>query len=117
MHTLILGKRNSIAQSRILNSSALLAQHFGIDAVLVSALTVQEKDAVVKAMKEREAVANLLDAIAINVGVLIKPADVELESVSAVTAEDLPEPVIEEDAADLVEAEAEPKPKVKNKRA
>ena len=116
MHTLILGKRNSIAQSRILNSSALLAQHFGIDAALVSALTVQEKDAVVKAMKEREAVANLLEAIAMNIGVL-KPANVELESVSAVTADDLPEPVIEEDVADLAETEAEPKPKVKNKKA
>lgn len=86
MHTLILSKRNSIAQNRIKADASLLADHFQVDPALVSALAVQEKDVLVKAMKEREAVANLLSAIAVTVGVKSADALVE-ETVTAVTDE------------------------------
>ena len=109
MHNLILGKRNSGAQARILSTSALLAAHFDIDPVLVSSLKVQEKDAIVRAMKEREAVSDLLDAVAIKLN-LIQPApdpvpSAENETFAGVvtdetgdgeTGDGLPEPVFEE---------------------
>jgi len=72
MHNLILGKRNAGAMQRILTTSKLLAEYFEIDPALASALKVQEKDPIVRAMKEREGVADLLDAIASEIG-LIKP--------------------------------------------
>jgi len=72
MHNLILGKRNAGAMQRILTTSKLLAEYFEIDPALASALKVQENDPIVRAMKEREGVADLLDAIASEIG-LIKP--------------------------------------------
>lgn len=116
MHNLILGKRNAGAMQRILTTSKLLAEHFEIDPALASALKVQEKDPIVRAMKEREGVADLLDAIASEIG-LIKPDSNEtsvevpasvlpltttvvdegvVEATEGDTGEGLPEPVIEE---------------------
>ena len=96
MHNLILGKRNAGAMQRILTTSKLLAEHYKIDPALASALKVQEKDAIVRAMKEREAVADLLDSIALELG-LIKGEVVEVSEVSEVSegaevGEGLPEP-------------------------
>ncbi len=102
MHNIILGKRNATAQARILSVATVLAAHFNVGPEKVGALTVQEKDPLVKAMKEREAVADLLDGIALNLG-LIAPSvtgDAELTSVDSVTGETgetgegLPEPVL-----------------------
>jgi len=83
MHNLILGKRNAGAMQRILTTSKLLAEHYKIDPALASALKVQEKDPIVRAMKEREAVADLLDSIALELG-LIKGEVVEVSEVSDV---------------------------------
>lgn len=116
MHNLILGKRNAGAMQRILTTSKLLAEYFEIDPALASALKVQEKDPIVRAMKEREGVADLLDAIASEIG-LIKPDSNEtsvevpasvlpvtttvvdeafLDAGEGDTGEGLPEPVVEE---------------------
>jgi hypothetical protein len=91
MHNIILGKRNATAQARILSTSAVLASHFGVDPVVVTSLTVQEKDPLVKAMKEREAVADLLDGIALNLALIEPTAEL---IVTAETGEGLPEPVV-----------------------
>ena len=96
MHNLILGKRNAGAMERILTTSKLLAEHFKIDPALASALKVQEKDPIVRAMKEREAVADLLDSIGLELG-LIKGEVAEGSDVpeGAEVGEGLPEPVID----------------------
>ena len=105
MHSLILGERNANAQQRILVDAGLLAAHFKIDPTLATALKVQEKDPVIRAMKEREAIANLLDGIAVELG-LLKPTPAETgeevppqgePAVTAETGEGLPEPVLEDD--------------------
>lgn len=99
MHNIILGKRNATAQARIISTAVVLSAHFNVDPEKVSALTVQEKDPLVKAMKEREAVADLMDGIALNLG-LISPTvigEVDLvhaDSVTGETGEGLPDPVI-----------------------
>ncbi len=104
MHNLILGKRNAGAQQRILSASALLAEHFEIDPALVTSLKVQEKDPLVRAMKEREAVAALLDEISLKLG-LQKPAkevqaeDATQPAVTPETGEGLPAPVLEGESA------------------
>ena len=76
MHKLILGKRNAIAQTRILNTADRLAKYFEIDPAKVLVLQVQEKDPEVRAMKQREGVADLLDAIALELD-LLTPVSLE----------------------------------------
>lgn len=95
MHNMILGKRNAGAQARILESSGLIAAHFKIDAALVAGLKVQEKDPIVKAMKEREGVADLLNAIALTLGLAASAPATEEVSVTAETGEGLPAPVVD----------------------
>lgn len=104
MHNLILGKRKSAAQTLIMAQALLLAAHFKIDEAQVSALKVQEKDPVVKAMKEQEAVAILLETISIKLGLsapvvevvpAIEEADGSLTPVTVETGEGLPAPVVE----------------------
>lgn len=64
MHNSILAKRNAAARERILRSADLLATHFDVSPDLVQALKVGEKDPLVKAMRQSEAAADLLEAIA-----------------------------------------------------
>ena len=96
MHTLILGKRNAGAMQRILTTSKLLAEHYKIDPALASALKVQEKDAIVRAMKEREAVADLLDSIALKLKLItVEASEVSepvVEGADASRCDELPEP-------------------------
>jgi hypothetical protein len=118
MHNLILGKRNAGAMQRILTTSKLLAEKFQIDPALASSLKVQEKDPLVRALKEREAVANLLDAIASEMG-LIKPESNEDPAevpasvpgddplTTAETGEGLPAPVLDD---------ADPEPVIEEKK-
>lgn len=82
MHKLILGKRNHSAHTRILKAAHALSEQFEIPADAVAALKVQEKDTEVRAMKEREAVANLLEAVAESLGIDLNP---EPEAVTEVT--------------------------------
>lgn len=116
MHNAILGKRNLSAQQRILATSKILAAHFMIDPALVSQLKVQEKDPMVRAMKEREAAADLLEAIQMSLGLSASDPDqavsevtveavageseVEpVESVTGETGDGLPDPVVEDEPA------------------
>lgn len=99
MNISTLSKRNSIAQGRIKADAALLAGHLGADPALVSALSVQEKDPAIKAMKEREAIASLLSAITVSIGLkAIEPTSEteQSEDVTPVTDETLPEADLEE---------------------
>ena len=86
MHKLILGKRNHSAHTRILKAVHALSEQFEIPADVVAALKVQEKDAEVRAMKEREAVASLLEAVAESLGIDLNPEpEAEVEVVTQVT--------------------------------
>jgi hypothetical protein len=78
----ILGARNQRAQERILAAAKDLAEKTGIEPALVDGLTVQEKDRDVRAMKQREAVADLLERL------------VEISTRPVVEEE--PEPVVSE---------------------
>lgn len=83
MHKLILGKRNHSAHTRILKAAQALSDQYEIPADVVAALKVQEKDAEVRAMKEREAVASLLEAVALSLGIDLAPQPEEvIESAS-----------------------------------
>ncbi len=104
MHNIIIGKRRAVAQTRIALVAAALAGRFGVSEDKVTALRVQEKDPVVKTLKEQEAIADLLEEVAQKLGILpAAPADTgegfadpvpSGEVVPADTGEGLPEPVI-----------------------
>lgn len=103
MHNLIIGKRRAIAHLRISLVAAALAGRFGVSEEKVTALRVQEKDPVVKALKEQESIADLLEEVAQKLGIPATPADTgegfadpvpSDEVVPADTGEGLPEPVV-----------------------
>jgi len=118
MHILNLSKRNGQAQNRMLAAAKALATIADLDPALVTALSPSVKDTAVRAMREREAVADLLEALAITAGVMPaesiqEPAADALEAVTPVTqdtaqsmeavgsapaesGEELPPPVVEE---------------------
>jgi hypothetical protein len=107
MHVLILSKRNAQAQTRLLRAAEALAEHFDLDPDLLASLKPKDKDINVRGLKQREAAAALVEALAIKVGALEEPAPQEEEGVTAVTDEretetayeptdeDLPPPVLE----------------------
>lgn len=64
MHIVQMARRNAEAQERILKAACELAEKNNLPDELVEALRVQGNDPPVKALKEREAVANLLEALA-----------------------------------------------------
>jgi hypothetical protein len=125
MHILILSKRNSQAQTRLLRSAEDLARFFKLDPALVVGLKPSSKDPAVRAMQEREGAANLLEALAVQVGADISdeslaPTHPSVENVTAVTdagvqpeagmderGDELPPPVIDEFPADKL-PDAEP---------
>lgn len=74
MHNSILVKRNHAAHSRTLAVASALATTLKIDPAKVSALTPQAKDKDVRLMMQREAIANLLDDIALALGVDVSPS-------------------------------------------
>jgi hypothetical protein len=63
MHTGALAARNERAQKRMMAAAGSLAVLAGLDQRLVDALIVSDKDRDVRAMKQREAVADLLEAL------------------------------------------------------
>lgn len=58
-----LGKRNAIAQNRLRLAVAELAQRFKLDPALEQSLSGIQGDPAVRAMKEREAMAGILEAL------------------------------------------------------
>lgn len=64
MQKAALAARDQVAQERIVKAAQALAEKFGLSEHLMSGLRIQERDRLVKAMKEREAVADLLEALA-----------------------------------------------------
>ena len=55
--------RDSAAQKRLLAAAQALARRMGLDAALVAGLSVRGRDRQVAAVLQREAVADLLEAI------------------------------------------------------
>lgn len=78
----ILFQRDGIAQQRILAAAAGLAERLGMPPRLMENLQVQRGDPATRAMQEREAVADLLEAV--------------VERVEAIQGESLP-PAVEVD--------------------
>lgn len=79
MHNSVLSKRNHASHTRMLITAQLLAEHLGIDPLKVEALTPKGKDKDVRLMRQREAVADLLDDIALSLGIDIPvPGAVEV---------------------------------------
>lgn len=108
MHITVLAEKRGKAINRVVESAKILAESLKLDSQLIVGLTPNVKEPMVKEMRRLEAVADLLDAIVksqLHSGSSIPapepavkpPAD--LESVSAVTVDDLPAP-----AQDLTKA-------------
>ena len=62
MHPSAYGKRNGLAQQRLLLAGLMLTEALKLDPGLVEGLNVQGRDATIKALREREALADLLEA-------------------------------------------------------
>lgn len=73
MHILILSKRNAAAQARMLRAAEALANRLELDPALVEGLKPKSKDSAVRALKEREGVAALLEELAYSAGALERP--------------------------------------------
>lgn len=87
MHNSVLSKRNYAAHTRIVFFAGLIAEHLKINPDKVAALTPKGKDKDVRQMHQREAVADLLDDIALSLG--IAPAgEGSIEQQDQVSAED-----------------------------
>lgn len=87
MHNSVLSKRNHASHARMLITAQLLAEHLKIDPLKVEALTPTGKDKDVRLMRQREAVADLLDDIALSLGIDI-PVPGQIEEAVEVPAED-----------------------------
>ena len=82
MHPRILVQRSGLAQQRMLAASEALAHHYGLDDTLLTGLRVQSGDPDVRRMQEREAIADVLEAVASHVCVPVSaetPPAVETE--------------------------------------
>jgi hypothetical protein len=63
MHKLYAGIQAELAHDRIIAAAKNLSDRFSVPAEIVDGLTIQERDQMVKPIREAEAVANLLEAI------------------------------------------------------
>lgn len=96
MHILQLAKQDDLAQKRMRVAAQALATHFKLEPSLAQGLIRQEKDLPVRSMMEREAIANLLEALAHKVGAFdATPSPAEKPPVTAVTDELETKPVDE----------------------
>lgn len=106
MHILNLSRRNGRAQERILAAANALARFADLDPALIEALSPHVKDSAVQAMREREAVADLLEALAIQTGIpLIDPNAPAPDAVTVVT-DPTPEPVSLPEPSESAQAES-----------
>jgi len=64
MHTRVLGERNDAAHARILKAAKKLAGKGGVPAATLEGLSARDRDQNVAALLQREAVADLLEAVA-----------------------------------------------------
>ena len=71
MHNSVLSRRNHASHARMLITAQLVAEHLKIDPLKVEALTPKGKDKDVRLMRQREAVADLLDDIALSLGIAV----------------------------------------------
>lgn len=102
MHQTILVKRKAEAGGKLLYAAERLAETLKMDPALMAGLhPVGIKDTNVREMMLLEAVANLITAVAINIGAMKESAPVSMET---------PEPEAVPPAAE-VPAEEEPAPK------
>ncbi len=63
MHSRILAERNEAALNRLVSASAILAERFNLDEKAEAVASVRERDYQVQALFQREAIADLLEAI------------------------------------------------------
>jgi hypothetical protein len=115
MHNTVLAKRRAVAIDRIVNRATALVQHLELDPALAEALQPKTiKDPQAAEMIRLEALATLIDQMAINAGVpdqeqpdaTIHEFNVRLVPAQAPGTEDLPEPVLEEEVIPI-EGESE----------
>jgi hypothetical protein len=85
MHILVLSKRNAQAQKRLLRAAEALAVRLELDPGLVQALKPTDKDRDVRALKEREGAAALVETLAILAGAMEPPIEETPAEESAVT--------------------------------
>lgn len=85
-----LGARNEVATKRMVEAASRLGDLFGIEPGYVAALTVSDKDPLVRAMKQREAVADLLEE-------LVKRGEVIQSLAASVEAVEVQEPEPEQE--------------------
>lgn len=83
MHNSILVKRNHAAHTRTLLVATALAENLNIDPAKVGALTPKAKDKDVRLMMQREAIADLLDDIALSLGIDVNASGKAGESAEA----------------------------------
>lgn len=136
MHILMLSKRNADAQTRLLRSAETIARLAHLDPALVEALKKTDKDPAINELIQREAVADLLEALLASTGATDEPEQEPHpidEQVTVVTDEseskpdsdslpgpvaigdELPPPVIEGALPPLTEPVTEEAPAVETK--
>lgn len=106
MRTTIRAARDHSAQSRILAAATTLAERFGLSSELLQNIQVQRGDPAVRAMLEREAIADLLDTLVDVTEITILPmVDPDLDDPEEIDdLENEPDP-IEDVLAELPKAD------------
>lgn len=74
MHPRILAERNATAHNRLVKAAELLGERYGINDEVDVLISVRSKDKDIKALKEREALVAVLEALA-QVDVSTAPAE------------------------------------------
>lgn len=64
MHPRIMAERNATAHNRLMAAAQALGERYGIDDAVNELLSVRSKDKAIKALKEREALVAVLEALA-----------------------------------------------------
>jgi hypothetical protein len=103
-----LGRRNEIAGRRIITAAKALAVRFDLDGEVIDGLTVQAQDKDVRALKEREAVADLLERLVETMPAAAEPVVSEPEEVIPALA-GVDTPPVEPAQEETVEAPEKPR--------
>lgn len=93
MHPSAYGRRNEIAQNRLVAAGRVLAQALGLDGNLVEAVArVQGSDPQIKALIQRERLADLLEAAATQAPEILAKLDALSAEITALQSAPEPEP-------------------------